>query len=46
MKMRYQEGERCLALIDVRRAQAGGGYRHACKQLYHDMEEVTVYLRR
>src|SRR3569623_450598 len=46
MKKRYQEVERCLALIDDRLAQAGVVYRHACKQLYHDREEVTVYLRR
>jgi 23S rRNA (cytidine2498-2'-O)-methyltransferase len=46
MKKRIQEVRRCLAHIDERLREAGIAYDLACKQLYHDREEVTVYLRR
>lgn len=46
MKKRYQEIQRCLALIHDILSDASVDYRLACKQLYHDREEVTVYLRR
>ncbi len=46
MKRRFQEVEKCLALIHAELGQAGFNYRLACKQLYHDREEVTVYLGR
>jgi 23S rRNA (cytidine2498-2'-O)-methyltransferase len=46
MKKRYQEVQRCLAHIDEALRTAAVTYHIACKQLYHDREEVTVYLRR
>lgn len=46
MKKRFQEVRRCLAHLDGLLREAGVGYTMACKQLYHDREEVTVYLRR
>jgi len=44
MKKRYEEVERCRALIDE--ALGGGGYFLRIKHLYHDREEVTAYLAR
>ena len=44
MKKRYEEVERCRALIDE--ALGGGGYFLRMKQLYHDREEVTAHLAR
>ena len=44
MKKRYEEVERCRALIDE--ALGGGGYYLRIKHLYHDREEVTAYLAR
>ena len=44
MKKRWEEVERCRALIDE--ALGGGGYFLRMKQLYHDREEVTAYLAR
>jgi 23S rRNA (cytidine2498-2'-O)-methyltransferase len=46
MKKRYQEVQRCLARIDEILHEAGVAHTLACRQLYHDREEVTVYLRR
>jgi 23S rRNA (cytidine2498-2'-O)-methyltransferase len=46
MKRRYREVQRCLTLMDELLHGAGIAYTLACKQLYHDREEVTVYLRR
>lgn len=46
MKKRYQEIQRCLAQIREKLDGAGLRYHLRCKQLYHDREEVTVYLRR
>jgi len=43
MKKRYQEVEQCLARVRARLEAAGRPYRLACKQLYHDREEVTVF---
>jgi 23S rRNA (cytidine2498-2'-O)-methyltransferase len=44
MKKRFEELERCRALIDE--ALGGGGYYLRMKQLFHDREEVTAYLAR
>jgi 23S rRNA (cytidine2498-2'-O)-methyltransferase len=44
MKKRFEEVERCRALIDE--ALGGGGYFLRMKQLFHDREEVTAYLAR
>lgn len=46
MKKRYQEVQRCAAIIDELLAGAGMRYSLAFKQLYHDREEVTGYLQR
>lgn len=46
MKKRYQTVRECLGLIEERLGKAGIAYQLACKQLYHDREEVTAYLRR
>ena len=44
MKKRYLEVERCLALVRERLDEVGRRYRLGCKQLYHDREEVTVFV--
>ncbi len=44
MKKRYQEVMLCLERVEQHLTQAGLGYRLACKQLYHDREEVTVFV--
>lgn len=44
MKKRWEEVERCRALIDE--ALGGGGYFLRMKQLSHDREEITAYLAR
>ena len=44
MKKRWEEVLRCRALIDE--ALGGAGYFLRMKQLYHDREEITVYLAR
>ncbi len=46
MKKRYQEVALCAGLIRERLAQAGVDHVLRFKQLYHDREEVTGYLRR
>jgi 23S rRNA (cytidine2498-2'-O)-methyltransferase len=43
MKKRYQEVEQCLARVRERLESTGRPHRLACKQLYHDREEVTVF---
>lgn len=43
MKKRYQEVQQCLATVRARLDATGRPYRLACKQLYHDREEVTVF---
>ena len=44
MRKRYAEVEQCLALVRGRLDKAGMDYRLGCKQLYHDREEVTVFV--
>ncbi len=46
MKKRYQEVQRCAAIIDQVLGDAGVAYQLGFKQLYHDREEVTGYLHR
>lgn len=46
MKKRYEEVQRCRALIEERLSQAGVPFTLAFRQLYHDREEVTGYLAR
>lgn len=46
MKKRYAEVCRCLAHIESGLAEANVRFGLQCKQLYHDREEVTVYLER
>jgi 23S rRNA (cytidine2498-2'-O)-methyltransferase len=43
MKKRYQEVAQCLTRVRERLEATGQPYRLACKQLYHDREEVTVF---
>jgi 23S rRNA (cytidine2498-2'-O)-methyltransferase len=45
MKKRYQEVKLCTALIIEALEKAGISYQFTFKQLYHDREEVTGYLR-
>ena len=45
MKKRFASVQECLALIARRLERAGIGHELACKQLYHDREEVTVHVR-
>jgi 23S rRNA (cytidine2498-2'-O)-methyltransferase len=44
MKKRYQELQKCAALISSNLDAAGIAYRLRFRQLYHDREEVTGYL--
>ena len=46
MKKRYPTVQDCFQRMDRILKQAGVGYRLRCKQLYHDREEVTVYVQR
>lgn len=46
MKKRYDEVQRCIAIIDERLTRAGIAFELAVRQLYHDREEVTAYLAR
>lgn len=43
MKKRYEETQRCLEAVRTALDAAGVEYTLACKQLYHDREEVTVF---
>lgn len=45
MKKRYDETQRCLDVVRNALYDAGLHYHLACKQLFHDREEVTVYVR-
>jgi 23S rRNA (cytidine2498-2'-O)-methyltransferase len=45
MKQRYAEVRRCLDEIETCLQAASLSYRLAAKQLYHDREEITVYVR-
>jgi len=46
MKARFTEVEQCLALLREGLDAAGIGARILARHLYHDREEITVYLRR
>lgn len=46
MKRRYAEVQSCLDLIRDSLTAANVQYSLCCKQLYHDREEVTVYVER
>ena len=46
MKSRRDEVARCLTLIERSASQAGLGCELRARQLYHDRDEVTVYLGR
>ncbi len=46
MKKRRDEVQRCLSLIERTAAQAGQSCELRARQLYHDRDEVTVYLGR
>lgn len=46
MKKRRQEVQRCLDLVHRQLTTAGIRHTLACRQLYHDREEVTVYATR
>lgn len=46
MKKRYQTVRECLGLIQERLQGTSPPFQLACKQLYHDREEVTAHLRR
>jgi 23S rRNA (cytidine2498-2'-O)-methyltransferase len=46
MKKRYQTVRACLEHIERRTSRAAVSVELACKQLYHDREEVTVHARR
>ena len=45
MKKRYEETQRCLDVVRTALDEAGVRYELACKQMYHDREEVTGYCR-
>ena len=45
MKQRYQQTQKYLEYLTQELEHNGMRYRIACKQLYHDREEVTVYVR-
>lgn len=44
MKKRYHEVVLCLEIVRQRLDRTGKLYQLACKQLYHDREEVTVFV--
>ncbi|MCB6184838.1 23S rRNA (cytidine(2498)-2'-O)-methyltransferase RlmM [Leeia sp. TBRC 13508] len=46
MKKRLEEIERCFGIIQGRLEEAGIQYTLQAKQLYHDREEITVYVRK
>jgi 23S rRNA (cytidine2498-2'-O)-methyltransferase len=46
MKLRYTEVQKCFALIDKQLGAKKIVYHRVAKQLYHDRDEITVYLRR
>ncbi|TDN95391.1 23S rRNA (cytidine(2498)-2'-O)-methyltransferase RlmM [Halomonas ventosae] len=45
MKRRWQEVSHCLLGLESALAEAGVRAEVACRHLYHDREEVTVYVR-
>lgn len=46
MKKRHEEVTRCLDLIHSELTKETINYQLVAKQLYHDREEITVYIRR
>jgi 23S rRNA (cytidine2498-2'-O)-methyltransferase len=46
MKKRYEEVLRCVERIDARLARSSVDAKLALRQLYHDREEITGYLKR
>jgi 23S rRNA (cytidine2498-2'-O)-methyltransferase len=44
MKKRYAEVQKCLALISARLDEEGLNHLMRARHLYHDREEITVYL--
>lgn len=46
MKKRYEETQRCLDVVRTTLDEADIRYTLACKQMYHDREEVTVFVGR
>ena len=44
MKQRFAEVESCLAQLETALTEAGVSYKLEAKHLYHDREEITVYL--
>lgn len=46
MKQRWQHLQQCLQQLDSQLGRAGIKYQLRGKQLYHDREEVTLWLRR
>ena len=45
MKRRWEEVQRCLALLEEGLEDAGVRATLRCRHLYHDREEVTVHVR-
>lgn len=45
MKKRYAEVQQCLENLQTQLKDAGLRYQIQAKQLYHDREEITVYVR-
>ena len=45
MKKRYSEVQQCLQFIADKLSQQGLTFQLQAKHLYHDREEITVYLR-
>ena len=45
MKKRYAEVQQCLQYIADKLTQRGLAFQLKAKHLYHDREEITVYLR-
>lgn len=46
MKKRYAELQRCIDLLDRKLGEKKIAYHLAAKQLYHDRDEVTLFVRR
>ena len=45
MKQRYEEVKKCFAFIDKKLKEKKIDYRMVAKQLYHDRDEITCYVR-
>ena len=46
MQQRHRDAAQILARIGAELATVGGGVACSARQLYHDREEITVWLRR